>query len=225
MAINLTLVDQAIEAVVDPDFEDEDGYCQRWARQVRQAALGTRYDRYDCGTARESGLALSAAGYQVRSLEPGCLVYKLFKPSGHVGIYVGDVGSQHDLVAENSSTRIGRVRGAKGYRELGEWGEPELIIALPDPWAAKVVLPNGATLVGWGIDTILTPARAWGAALGLPVGWRTDLHLATIGGHLITAAPKVVDSVGWLPVRLLAQAAGLRVSWDQATRRVTVARG
>ena len=227
MRLNITLALKAMSAVTDSRFEDEPKYCQRWAREVRQAALGKGYDKYDRPRARDAGMALSSGGFSVPTSElgPGCLVFKLYRPDGHVGIYVGDVGGQHDLVAENSSTRIGRVRGAAGYRTLEQWGDPDLVICLPDPASAVVVLPDGQHLPGWGSSTILVPARAWGQAVSLPVGWRADLHRATVGGHVIDAVPLIVDGVGWVPVRLLAEAAGLRAVWLAATRRVAVTRG
>jgi hypothetical protein len=47
-------------------------------------------------------------------------------PAGHVGIRVAG-----NRVAENSTTRVGRVQGAKGFRTLDQFGKVDLIVRLP----------------------------------------------------------------------------------------------
>lgn len=141
--MNKTLAARAMLAVKDADFEDEDGYCQRFNRQIIQSVYGDKYDQFHKASAKESAEAWLAAGIGVRSsdpskLEEGDVVYKTTGsgPYGHVGI-VTSKG-----IAENSSTSIGRVRGAKGYRSVAEFGHFDVVVRLPDPKAAQPEPPK-----------------------------------------------------------------------------------
>ena len=121
------IAEQAVRAVTDPRFEARPGWCQRWVRQVVEAVAGQRYAAMMQGTARDSGLAAQRLGWTVMGPpQPGDLLYKLDRPSGHVGIMVAG-----GRVAENSSTTRGRARGAVGYRTLAEFGRYDLIVRLP----------------------------------------------------------------------------------------------
>lgn len=126
---------QAVRAVSDPRFEARPGWCQRWARQVVEAVAGGRFAAMMQGTARDSGLAARRLGWAVAGPpRPGDLLYKLGAAGGygHVGIVVED-----GRVAENSSTAVGRVRGAVGYRTLAAYGRYDVIVRLPLQTAAE----------------------------------------------------------------------------------------
>src|SRR4051794_18509888 len=115
---NQKLADAANAAIDDPAVEAKPGYCQRYVRQVMQRVYGSKYDEYFQASAKATAYALLHAGLAVDAsdageLETGDVLYKTTTagPFGHVGIYVGD-----DKIASNSSTSLGRIHGAKGYR-------------------------------------------------------------------------------------------------------------
>lgn len=123
------IAEQAVRAVSDQRFEDRPGWCQKWTRQVVEAVAGQRFAAMMKGSARESGLAAQRLGWTVTGPpRPGDLLYKITGSGGfgHVGIMV-----QSGKIAENSSTKIGRIRGAVGYRTLAQFGPYDLIVRLP----------------------------------------------------------------------------------------------
>lgn len=132
---NDTLAQVAINAVEKASWAPtEDGWCQVFARLCYEHVYGDKYDSFRRNSAnltgrafQKGGLAMSKA--QAGELQLGDILYKC--PSnldyyGHVGIYVGN-----GKIAENSSTSIGRVRGALGYRTVSQFGNYELIVRLP----------------------------------------------------------------------------------------------
>lgn len=136
---NKKLAKQAVDALTDPGFESEAGYCQRWVRQVVQAAHGNKYDKYFKASAVETMKAFAKSPYAVK-VNPdvvgggtvvGDILYKGTKTSGrhgHVGIRV--VGNK---VAENSSAHTSDTdREARGTRSLVAYGDFELIVRLPE---------------------------------------------------------------------------------------------
>lgn len=131
---NITLATTARNALGDPDFEDADGYCQRFVRQCLEAVYGDKYADYMKSSAKLAAQAFLSNGLgtqNFRVLEVGDILYKTKGSGGfgHVGIYLGDGKG----VAENSSTPIGRVQGAKGIRTLRQFGGYQVMVRLPDP--------------------------------------------------------------------------------------------
>ena len=130
---NATLAATATSAITNPAFERRGGYCQRFVRQVVQRAHGSRYDRFHKSTAEASRKAWIAGGYAVNPKNGSVIGDILYKaatrevPEGHVGIRVAG-----NRVAENSTTSLGRVQGAKGFRTLEEFGAVKTIVRLRD---------------------------------------------------------------------------------------------
>ena len=130
---NATLAAAAVSAVTNPAFERRGGYCQRVVRQVVQGAHGNRYDRFHKATAEASRKAWIAGGYAVSPQNGSVIGDILYKaatrdvPEGHVGIRVAG-----NRVAENSTTSLGRLQGAKGFRTLEEFGSVKTIVRLKD---------------------------------------------------------------------------------------------
>ena len=206
----------AMDAVTDDDFERQAGYCQRFVRQVVQSVVGDRYDHVWSDSAATTARACRAAGLAVDGEpQPGDLLYKTAGSGGygHVGIYVGD-----GRVAENSSTKIGRVSGAKGYRTLSQFGTVDAIVRLPGigddqpHWA--IVFPDGQKIDGYERTpgTVWAQVRSWAAALGLSrsLGWRAKTSEPTIGGR-VPGSFVVESGSAWAPVRSLAEITGLHV--------------
>jgi hypothetical protein len=159
---NLTLRSAAIAGITDKGYEAAPGYCERFFRQVSESVYGTTYADYYCASARETALAFLDGGQQdysafvATSSEHPQLGDVFFKTQGsgnfgHVGIYVGDIaGIGADLVAENSSTSIGRINGAKGYRTLNQWGHIDVVVRFPDPHLSpRLIIARTGTSGQW----------------------------------------------------------------------------
>lgn len=131
----------------------EPGQCEHWVRETVQAVYGDRYeDLMHTASPDGSVSAVTVARAWLRHPPAGVVVIETSDPAqtqvgdllykrrgsggfGHVGIRV--VGNK---VAENSSTRSGRVHGALGFRYLlrGEapsaaawFGAFDLVVRLP----------------------------------------------------------------------------------------------
>lgn len=213
--------DAARRAVTDPAFDATTGHCQVFARQVVQSVVGGRHDAILWKpSALEAMEALVAAGHGVDGPpRPGDLLYKGRRsgPAGHVGVYVGD-----GKVAENSSTKVGRVQGAKGYRTLKQYGTIDAIVRLEHGHEWAVVLPTGKRLAGVEKGGhVWLPARLWAEAIGFgqAVTWDKKAGAVSIGGKHIGGPVEVEDGVAWCQVTELATAAGLgaRAEGDAVT--------
>jgi cell wall-associated NlpC family hydrolase len=138
--LNLRLVAAAWDAMHDPEIEATRGYCSRFVRQVVEKVYGSRYDFLFRDTAIHTGEAFRAARLantpgRMGDLQPGDILFKMTGSGvfGHVGIYTGiGVETHTGKVAENSSTTIGRISGAKGYRTLAQFGKYQLVGRLPE---------------------------------------------------------------------------------------------
>ncbi|HEX8832843.1 MAG TPA: hypothetical protein VF719_01520, partial [Abditibacteriaceae bacterium] len=130
--MNKTLAKIAEQGVYTGPFETMPGYCLRKCRQAVEQVpgIGTKYDRLFRGngtkrdaTATRAARRFLAAGLAFRrselakrgGLQPGDMPVKTEVArnrwgdfSGHIGVVCSDV----KRIAENSSTSIGRVRGA-----------------------------------------------------------------------------------------------------------------
>ena len=130
------LADVALKRATEGKGERKPGYCQRWARQCVQAALGSRYDAWWRGEADETAAAFLTnppPGAQVirsRSVSKTRLGDLLYCTTGHGG--QGHVGIRvlGNRVAENSVRKSGRTHGAIGFCPLGEFGF-DVIVRLP----------------------------------------------------------------------------------------------
>ncbi len=121
--MNQLIAEAAKSAITDPSVTAEKGMCSRFGRQVTEKVYGEKFDHLFGATALETAKNFAQAGLARRVVHkaqpmPGDFLFKNIGPNGHLGIYVG-----HGLVAENSSTHLGRVCGAKGFRSLEAWGD------------------------------------------------------------------------------------------------------
>ena len=145
----------AVLALRNPSFESEPGYCERFARQVFEsvypehaevtvnflasarssatAFIDTKY----CVVDRVGGMILPTESE--RLVQAGDYLYKCIRTSGvsgHVGIAFHQPtadGGSIICVAENSSYHenpdaTGNVNGAKGYRNLDDFGPYEVLV-------------------------------------------------------------------------------------------------
>jgi len=139
--MNKALSDAASASIHNPESRDPAlvmprarYWCSRFCRRVARRVYGLRYDHLFGPSARETAARLKAAGllldHQTGSI-PGDLLFKLDTKSGkdgHVGIRV-----EGNKVAENSSTKKGRINGALGFRTLEEFGKVSAVGRLPQP--------------------------------------------------------------------------------------------
>lgn len=190
--MNRVLAKAAIAAVTDNQYEKEPGFCQRFVRQVLARVYGNQYAGFMSSSAIQTAEAFHSAGLAVspETLEnypiPGDILYKTTTSGkhGHVGIFVGD-----DKVAENSSTSLGRVSGAKGYRTVAQFGKVDWVVRLPEPE------PEPEPVPGW---TILAPDGKQ-IVTGIPTGERgtglVRLLMETIGGRVMVDAERKTITV------------------------------
>lgn len=129
---NPVLAAIAVAAVTDRSYPLEKLWCQRFVKLIVRKFAGGRYDAYHKASAELSRQAWAKSPYAVdprRGSVIGDILYKAGdakNPDGHVGVRVPG-----NRVAENSSTGLGRVQGAKGYRSLEQFGKVDLIVRLP----------------------------------------------------------------------------------------------
>lgn len=137
---NAKLAQVAIEGVEKASWAPlESGLCQVFARLCYEHVYGKEFEKYRRASAALTGLAFQAGGLaiteaQAGKKQPGDILYKVHGSGGygHVGIVVDE-----NRVAENSSTHIGRVRGALGYRTLAQFGSCDLVVRLTPPQDPK----------------------------------------------------------------------------------------
>jgi hypothetical protein len=120
-----------------------------FVREVLDATYGAAtFSAYRADSAKHAAAAWKAAGLALAPdvldhyPQPGDILYKTSGTFGHVGIYCGRLhladGDENGYVAENSSTKIGRVSGAKGYRSLEDFGRVDLVVRLSPPQRNEV---------------------------------------------------------------------------------------
>jgi hypothetical protein len=141
--MNKTLANAAIAAVLDPsdDFVTQPGWCSKFVRQVVESVYGQQYAKLFQSSAKRTGIAFQQQGdgfprfdaAKHGGLQEGDILFKVNTSGefGHVGILTARG------VAENSSTGLGRVHGAKGFRSLAEYGRYDVIGRLPAPEIAS----------------------------------------------------------------------------------------
>lgn len=138
---NDKLAQVAIDGVENSNWAPhESGWCQVFVRLCYEHVYGKTYEGFRRKSANLTGRAFRAGGLamtkaQAGALQAGDILYKCpdnLDHYGHVGIFVGN-----DRIAENSSTSIGRVRGALGFRTVSQFGSYDLIVRLPAVNAKK----------------------------------------------------------------------------------------
>ena len=142
--MNEDLAAAAIKAVTDPAFEGRKGFCSRFVREVVASVYGDLYADLFGPSALATAADFNQAGLAVQASanpDPGDILFKTSGagPFGHVGIFVGDKG-----VAESSSTSIGRVQGAKGYRSLAQFGpfqDVGWVARVAGRWVSRRTMP------------------------------------------------------------------------------------
>jgi hypothetical protein len=227
--MNQRLAQAAIAAVTDPTVEQKKGFCSRFVRQVVQKVYGNEYRGLFGASAIETGHNFRDVGLTVNAtastIEVGDILFKMTGSGGfgHVGIYVGEEG-----VAENSSTPIGRVQGAKGFRTLAQYGHFDLVGRIPEETPAEPKV-YALFLHDRKIATMpvingksMCPVRDWAKALGFAVDWDEEQHKVLIEGEPIDAEVMIINGKGYVHVVKLIEAAGLRYTVDNERRIVTV---
>jgi hypothetical protein len=229
MELMSKLSDVAKKAVKEGAFELKKGYCSRFVRQCVEAAYGTKYAELFGSSAIDTGKAFQRNNLTVSDLQPGDILFKMTGSGGfgHVGIFVGD-----DKVAENSSTKIGRVRGALGFRTVEQYGAYQLTGRLPEEELEKPIV-YGLYLNNWSNkiavmpvigDSSWCPIRRLADYLGIEVGWDDETDHVIWGDKIVDHEVKIIDDTGYLPIRLLADLAKLKLKVDTMKRKAMLSK-
>lgn len=138
---NPKLARVAVEAVYrGSEYPTKKSNCQAFVRECVEAAHGGDVsEKIRAGSARLSAQLWRSLGWGFSAselssqggLQEGDVLYKTEGSGGygHAGIAVRREGRWQ--VAENSSTPVGRVRGALGFRTLSQFGAFQFIGRLP----------------------------------------------------------------------------------------------
>jgi hypothetical protein len=233
---NQEIADAAIAAMNDPNIESRPGFCSRFVRQVIAKVYGDKYRGLFGASAIDTGNSFKRSGLdasvtQQNQLEVGDILFKMRGSGGfgHVGIYVGARG-----IASNSSTSIGRVSGAKGFRTLGQWGQWDLVGRIPGSSPAQAQSPvmyqlmlNDVKIADMPVHNgqAWCPVRSWATALGVSVDWHQDNKRVVLNGHEIAETSLLIEERAYLPITVLVQQAGLRITQNNpATHVIQVTR-
>ncbi len=228
---NQKIADAAHAAMHDASVESKPGFCSRFVRQVVSKVYGDKYQGLFGASAIDTGrnfehAGLDASATQSSQLEVGDILFKMQGSGGfgHVGIYVGEKG-----VASNSSTPLGRLSGAKGYRTLGQWGQWQLVGRIPgespaasdQPLIYHLVL-NGVKVADMPVHNgqALCPARLWANAMHLNIDWHEETHRVLFNGVEVSENATMIQDHAYLPIRVLVDAAN-KVVGDNAKVRIT----
>ncbi len=245
--MNPALANALIDAVTDdaldannPNYPNDPGVqrkhmCSRFSRCGTRKLYGQKYQGLFGGTAIETGENLRDAGFTAADApQAGDYLVKLAGSggAGHIGVYVGHVpGLGDDLVAENSSTAIGRVSGAKGYRTLDQFGHYDLLGRLPTAAVPEQTLrlflnDRAIAIMPIKEGRAYCKALSWAQALGFELGWDDEQALVTLDGQLMPSATSLFTREGRAFVWIgdLVRFSGLQSSFDSAAAKVTVTR-
>jgi hypothetical protein len=214
------LEDVAKKAIYEGEFELKPNYCSRFVRQCANIAYEKRFDNVFGISAKETCKRFIDYELVVEELQPGDIVFKTKGAGyyGHVGIYVGN-----SLVAENSSTKRGRIRGALGFRTLKEFGKIDIIGRLEN---CKLdffdlyfeTLDNKIEEMPVILNCAWCPCRKIAEILKLQI--ELVDNRVKIGEVLIDYKVKIIDNLSYLPVRILARNLNLKVFVDTESKKV-----
>lgn len=245
--MNLSLAKALIDAVTDdrldadnPNYPDDPGVrrkhmCSRFARCGTRKLYGPKYQGLFGSTAIQTGENLRDAGF-THSGPPqeGDYLVKMVGSggAGHIGVYAGQVPGLGDgLVAENSSTLLGRVSGAKGYRTLDQFGHYDLLGRLPlapEPEQTLRLFLNDrfVTIMPIQEGRAYCKVISWAQALGFEPGWDEERAMVTLDGKLMPASTLLFTREGRAFVWIgdLVRFSGLQATLDSAASKLTVSR-
>lgn len=153
----------------DGAMDTDSGWCARAIRKVVQKTCGSKYDKAVVAPNKREASAVHMAHrflalglawkWDGRPLQIGDIVFKTQGSGGfgHVGMDVGVGGTNDvndDIIGENSSTGIGRIRGALGYRTFGQFKNPGGVQVV-----ARLPLPRKGQVAGTGAGSGATPPQ------------------------------------------------------------------
>lgn len=214
--MNIALARAAERGVHKGRFELTKGYCLRFCREADETIDGNKYDLLFRGTGRtqnerERNATATRAGHRFVAAGLGFLRKDLAK---HGGLQAGDMLVKTDVapnrwgdfsghigtlcedlkrLAENSSTRIGRVRGALGFRTLEQFGDYDIVIRIPDSSAAKIKV---ATVAVAEADSLMIVTRNVGA-IRLITDEQNGKSRAVVRETLAAAGLRIVKEGEW----------------------------
>lgn len=251
---NPQLAKAAISAVRDdeldvgnPNYPNDPGVkiksmCSRFARCTTRKVYGQKYQSLFGGSAIITGHLMRDAGIsspEKGSAKPqlGSYLIKMQGSGGfgHIGIYVGLVpGVGTDMVADNSSSSIGRISGAKGFKTLRQFGAFDICANLSSPEKEESVYrlylgsdKNFVTTMPLRSGSAYISALKWGDAMGFDTDWDDDTSRVVYDGKILSPSVRMYtdDGRAFLSVADLVKAnPALRMTVDMNQAKVVVTR-
>jgi len=159
------------------------------------------------------------------------LSYSSPRDASHTGLVVSVSGAKFTTVEGNTNlggSREGigvfkrqRINGNR-YKFV-RWIDANKQAASPELWTAKIgdgALANLPRING----SVYVPVRDWGKALGFKTDFNAEQQVILYDGREVPSQLRIIDGAGYLPVRVLAEFSGLKLTVDGAAREITVSR-
>lgn len=142
------------------------------------------------------------------------------------GAHFGTVeGNTNDGGSREGIGVFARSRPVSERCQFVRWADLLSDADEPDKWAV-VIGPH--RIAGYKVaGQVLVAARLWAEATGAGIGWNQEDQAVYLNGRPVPAQPRFFDHEGtqgmaFLPVRLLAEATGYKLSVNMTDRRVDV---
>jgi hypothetical protein len=204
-----------------------------WARRngILFASNSERADQYDAQISLpEPGDIMLVMAHKYDATHTGGVESVVRAGVGTIeGNTNNDGGREGTHVLRNP---LGKPRPVDGRYTWVRWAN-----LLPAEKEVAVVeyglLVNGRPVIAHGKPVLmpmqgnvrLAPARALGEALGVKVGWDKEIHSVIYNGQPVGGQATSINGESWLPVRVLAAAAGVKprgVQNSDAHREVSI---
>ncbi len=245
---NTKLAQAQIAAITDDDLDRGNpnypndpgvkvkGMCSRFNRCGTRKAYKNKYQSLFGGSAIETGENFRDAGMVVslNDLQVGDFLVKMTGSGGygHIGSYVDRVPghSQGGLMAENSSTSVGRVSGGKGYRTLEQFGTRGVLVCRLPPLeveeqTVRLFLNDKQIAIMPLIEgKSYCKAETWAKALGFELAWDEEERRVLFDGKPLPADVPQFNRNGraFIHITALTTAAKLNQAYDGIRHRVVV---
>jgi hypothetical protein len=220
--MNLKLAEAAKNAVYSGDFELEKGYCSRFVRQVVESVYNEKYSELFGASAIQTGKNfIGAAMTTTDKVEPGDILVKMTGSGGfgHIGIFVGD-----DKVAENSSTKFGRIRGALGFRTMSQWGDWQVTARIDEKIYYSLFYKtwnNYVATMPLVHDSSYIRVRTIGNVLKINVAWDDEKNMVIWDGKIINETPLFICNEAYLPLRSLIDSSKFKITVKETKVLIT----
>lgn len=244
---NPLLAKAGVAAVTDdaldpnnPNYPDDPGVkrkamCSRFCRCATRKLYKQKYQGLFGGSAIETGENFRDAGFAVKGPpQMGDFLIKMRGSGGfgHIEMFIGSNPGHpgNAWTAGNSSSSIGRVSGAKGFKTLAQFGSYDILARLPtleEEERANRLFYQGRQIAVMPIreGKSYCKVQTWAQALGYDLDWDAESGLIYINGEALPANASRFDEDGraFVWIEDLRRLAGKSMSYDPASSKVVVA--